>query len=104
MLSTANTGHSLLYSLRPHFSNLSEENSPILQVLIDVPNLTTEQVNEDMDVVPEDRWNVACCGFRNPVHSFFTYPHLTTVRRIFFVYRYFRHQGEANPISTKCYM
>ena len=57
-----------------------------------------------MAVVPEDTWNLACWGCRDPGHSLFTYPYLTTAQRIFFAYRYFRHHAEANPLVAKWYL
>lgn len=48
--------------------NAPAENCPILQVQIDVPNLTMEQCNEPMAIIPEDIWNLACWGGSDPGH------------------------------------
>lgn len=54
VLKIANTGQAFSESLRTHVRNLSVEKHPILQDPIYVPNLTTKQCKEAMDVVLED--------------------------------------------------
>lgn len=76
----------------------------MLQASIDVPNLTTVQCDEAMDVVPEDIWNLVCSGCRGPGHSLFTCPYLSTEQRIYVYYQYFHHHVEWNPLVAKWYM
>lgn len=102
-LNIPNTSHALPESIRTYVSGLSSENRPIAQPEVEVPDLTKQQCDETMDVIPEEICNLACWGCRERGHSLFTCPYFTTVQRIFFEYRYFCHIVEAKPPVTKWY-
>lgn len=80
------------------------DNRALLQHPMEVHDLTKQQCDEAMAVFPEDIWNLACWGCRDPGHSLFTCPFLTTAQRIFFAYRYVRHHVVVNQLVAKWYM
>lgn len=96
VLNISNLGQALSESLRTdNVNRLAGESRPILQPQFKVPYLTKQQCDQAMVVVLEDIWNLACWGYRDPSHSLFTCPYLTTVQLIFFSYCYFCHHMQA---------
>ena len=63
----------------------------------EVPELTKEQMESALSVIPADYWNLSCWSCREGGHSTFTCPHLTWSQRIYFAYKCYLHQIETNP-------
>lgn len=103
VLNISNTRQALSESHHTHVNGPVGWYRPVLQKPIEVPNFAKQQADEVIAVVPEDIWNLACRGCRDPGDSLFKCSYLTTVHRIVFAYRYFRHHAEANPLVAKWY-
>jgi len=74
-----------------------DEDRPMLTTTDECPPLTEEQVRQAVSVVPADYWSMSCWTCRDEGHSTFTCKYLTPVQRLYFAYRYFLYQCEANP-------
>lgn len=62
VLKIYNKGQALLKSLRTHVDGLEGEQYQITQTLIEIPELTKQQCDEDMGVLSEDIRNLTCWG------------------------------------------
>ena len=75
----------------------------VMQETKDPPVLTESQIAEAQSVIPNDYWQLNCWSCREAGHSTFTCPMLTPSQRIFFAYKYYLHQIEANPMLKGWY-
>lgn len=66
-----------------------------------IPELTDAQIRQAVTVVPGDYWQLSCWTCRDGGHSTFTCPFLQPTQRLYFAYRYYLHQIEANPDMAK---
>lgn len=71
-----------------------EDSRPVLCDTQQVPELTEEQVRLAFYLIPADYGTLNCWTCRDERHSTFTSTYLTSTKRVFFSYRYYRHQIE----------
>ncbi len=74
------------------------DNRDVMRETVNVPVLTENQIHEAQSAIPTDYWQLNCWSCREGGHSTFTCPMLTPSQRIFFAYKYYLHQIEANPM------
>ena len=91
--STPTTTDDLMGSL----SQRSLEGRPINRSTAEVPTITPEQLQKALSVIPTDYWSLNCWTCREEGHTTFTCPFLTWAQRLYFAYRYYLHQIQANP-------
>jgi len=53
--------------------------------------------------IPQDYWQLSCWSCRETGHSTFTCPKLTVAQRLYFAYKYYLYQCEANPVLKQWY-
>ena len=82
---------------------LRSENRDVMRETVQPPELTEEQIHAAQSVIPNDYWQLNCWSCRESGHSTFTCPLLTPSQRIFFAYKYYLHQVEANPLLKGWY-
>ena len=75
----------------------TDTSRPVLRDTEQVPDLSEEQLRLAFSVIPSDYWTLNCWTCRDEGHSTFTCTYLTSQQRVFFAYRYYLHQIEANP-------
>jgi len=78
-----------------------DEQRPMLKAPEKCPELTGEQIRHAITVVPGDYWQRSCWTCRDEGHSTFTCPYLDPTQRLYFAYRYYLYQIEANPAIAK---
>ena len=91
--STPTTADDLMGSL----SQRSLEGRPINRSTTEVPAILPEQLQKALSVIPTDYWSLSCWTCREEGHTTFTCPFLTWAQRLYFAYRYYLHQIQANP-------
>ncbi len=69
----------------------------------EIPELTSDQRSFAESVIPKDYWSLECWTCRERGHGAFTCPYLTAAQRLYFAYRYYAHQVEANPQMAHYY-
>ena len=77
------------------------EHSLEAQQLLDIttlpiPKLSPREIEQAMQVVPEDYWGLNCWACRTDGHSMYKCPLLLPAQRLYFAYRYYLHQIQAN--------
>ena len=83
--------------LMQSLSSKALEGRPINRGVNPVPAITPEQLQKALSVIPTDYWSLNCWTCREGGHTTFTCPFLTWAQRLYFAYRYYLHQIEANP-------
>ena len=83
--------------------DMKSDERDVMRPTQDVPELTDEQIHAAQSVIPNDYWQLACWTCREDGHSTFTCKYLTAAQRIFFAYKYYLHQIEANPLLKEWY-
>ena len=61
-----------------------------------IPKMSPREVEQAMQVVPEDYWGLNCWACRTDGHSMYKCPLLLPAQRLYFAYRYYLHQIQAN--------
>ena len=69
----------------------------IMQSMQDLPNITSDQLDQALSVIPQDYWRLSCWTCREKGHVTFVCPYLTMQQRVFFTYCYYMHQVQTNP-------
>jgi len=82
---------------------LRSENRDVMRSTVEPPELSEEQIHAAQSVIPNDYWQLNCWSCRESGQSTFTCPLLTPSQRIFFAYKYYLHQVEANPLLKGWY-
>ena len=62
-----------------------------------IPKLNPREVEQAMQVVPDDYWSLNCWACRTDGHSMYKCPLLLPAQRLYFAYRYYLFQIQANP-------
>ena len=62
-----------------------------------IPKLNPREVEQAMQVVPDDYWGLNCWACRTDGHSMYKCPLLLPAQRLYFAYRYYLFQIQANP-------
>lgn len=70
---------------------------PVMQVQEALLELTDDQINQSISVITVDYWNLQFWKCRHDVHSTFSFPYLSAVKRLYFHYRYFLFQVTSSP-------
>ena len=91
--STPTTTDELMSSLSPR----TLEGRPVNRETTEVPAITAEQLQKALSVIPTDYWSLNCWTCREEGHTTFTCPFLSWAQRLYFAYRYYLHQIQANP-------
>ena len=69
----------------------------IMQTMKDMPELTEDQFDHALTVIPADYWRLSCWTCREHGHVTYTCQYLSPKQRIFAAYCYYRHQVYSNP-------
>ena len=68
-----------------------------------IPDLTPEQIKLAYAVIPQDYWQLNCWTCREDGHNTFTCKFLTEPQRMYFAYKYYLHQVQANSRMKEWY-
>jgi len=79
------------------------ESKAIMKTMRDMPELTADQLDSAMDVIPRDYWRLSCWTCREHGHVTYTCPYLSPAQRIFAAHCYYQHQVKMNPQLKEWY-
>lgn len=79
----------------------SDEERPLRQGQTDATKLTGVQIRKAATVIPANYCNINCWIYRLEGHSTFICPYLTADKLLYFSYRYFLDQLQANRQISK---
>ena len=82
-------------------SDDEEQVNPLNLKTVPTPSLTPEQIQQALQVVPDDYWAINCWVCRDDGHTMFRCPFLLPAQRIYFAYRYYMWQVQQQPHMRK---
>ena len=62
-----------------------------------IPKLSPREIEQAMQVIPDEYWDLNCWVCRTDGHSMYKCPLLLPAQRLYFAYRYYLYQIQANP-------